>query len=220
VIKAVVLDMDGTMLDTERLSAEGWKKAGEMLGCGNVMEILEKAMGLTAAAEEKLFLNQYGFDFPFQEFRKISAEYSREYIKKNGVPVKEGLFELLEYLKQKNYKIAVATSSSRSTTLRHFESINITGYFDQIICGDMLEKSKPDPDIYLKACLTLQIPPEECMALEDSPNGILSAYRAGMKTVMIPDRVAPSPELEKMLTACVPTLKAVIQVLENKMNEN
>lgn len=219
-IKAVIMDMDGTMFDTERVAAEGWKKAGETLGCGNVMEILEKAMGLTGVAEEKLFLKIYGPDFPFHDFRKISGEYSRDYIKKNGVPVKEGLFELLGYLKQKNYKIAVATSTSHSTTLRYFESLNITAYFDQIICGDMLEKSKPDPDIYLKACQTLQIPPEKCMALEDSPNGILSAYRAGMKTVMIPDRVAPSPELEKMLTACVPTLKGVIQLLENEIRQN
>lgn len=214
-MKAVVLDMDGTMFDTERLSIDGWKKAGEALGCGNVMELIEQAMGITAAAEKELFLTKYGPDFPFEEFRKISVDYSRDYIKKNGVPVKEGLFELLDYLKREGYRIAVATSSSRSSTMSHFENTKITGYFDQIICGDMIEKSKPDPDIYLKAAQALQVPPQECMALEDSPNGILSAYRAGMKTVMIPDTVPANPELEKMLFACVPTLRGVIPVLKN-----
>ncbi|MBW7571766.1 HAD family hydrolase [Caproiciproducens faecalis] len=214
-IKAVVLDMDGTMFDTERLCAEGWKKAGEVLGCGNVMELIEQAMGVSAAAERELFLTKYGPDFPFDEFRKISADYSKDYIQKNGVPVKEGLTELLDYLKREGYKIAVATSSSRSSTMSHFERTKLTGYFDQIICGDMLEKSKPDPDIYLKAAQALQVSPQECMALEDSPNGIFSAYRAGMKTVMIPDTVPSNPELEKMLFACVPTLHGVIQLLKN-----
>nr|WP_319487592.1 HAD-IA family hydrolase [uncultured Caproiciproducens sp.] len=219
-IKAVILDMDGTMFDTERLSAEGWKKAGETLGCSDVMKILEQVIGLTAAAEQKLFLKTYGPDFPFEDFRKIGNDYFKDYIKQNGVPVKDGLFELLDYLTQKGYKIAVATSSSRETTMRHFKNTKITGYFDQIICGDMLEKSKPDPDIYLKASQALQISQEECMALEDSPNGILSAYRAGMKTVMVPDMVKPNPELEKMLVACVPNLHDIIHVLERLTGEN
>jgi beta-phosphoglucomutase-like phosphatase (HAD superfamily) len=100
--------------------------------------------------------------------------------------------------------------------MKHFESAKVTGYFDQIICGDMLEKSKPDPDIYLKAAAALQVAPQDCMAIEDSPNGLTSAYRAGMKTVMVPDLVALNAELEKMLFACVPSLRDVIPLLEQQ----
>lgn len=208
--------MDGLMFDTETLTLEAWEKASQVLGCSSVKAIVAKSMGLTPVHVKKLFLDTFGTDFPYDAFIQLGRDYSTSRIQKNGVPVKPGLYELLDYLKENGYKIAVATSTSHASAMKHFESAKVTGYFDQIICGDMLEKSKPDPDIYLKAAGALAIAPEDCMALEDSPNGLTSAYRAGMKTVMVPDLVAPNAELEKMLFACVPTLHDVIPLLKRQ----
>ncbi len=213
-IKAVVFDMDGLMFDTERLSAEACEQASQTLGCSSTKEIRGKTMGLTPVYSKKVFLDTFGADFPYDAFVQLEKSYMADYIQKHGLPVKPGLYELLDYLRQNGFKIAVATSTSRGSAMKNFESVKVTEYFDQIICGDMLEKSKPDPDIYLKAADALKIDPQYCMALEDSPNGLTSAYRAGMKTVMVPDLVTPNAELEKMLFACVPSLHEVIPLLE------
>lgn len=216
-IKAVIFDMDGVMFDTEALTVGAWEKASQALGCSSVKSIIGKCMGLTPVHIKKLFLDTFGSDFPYDDFIQFGKDYSADFIQKNGVPVKPGLYELLDYLKENGYKIAVATSTSQASAMKHFESAKVTGYFDQIICGDMLEKSKPDPDIYLKAAAALQVVPQYCMAIEDSPNGLTSAYRAGMKTVMVPDLVALNAELEKMLFACVPSLRDVIPLLKQQI---
>ena len=219
-IRAVVFDMDGLMFDTENLTVGAWEKASQQLGCSSVKSIIGKCMGLTPVHIKKLFFDTFGTDFPFDEFMQFGRNYSADFIQKNGVPVKPGLYELLDYLKENGYKIAVATSTSQASAMKHFEGAKVTKYFDQIICGDMLEKSKPDPDIYRKAAAALQIAPQDCMALEDSPNGLTSAYRAGMKTVMVPDLIAPNAVLEKMLFACVASLHDVISLLEKQKAGN
>ncbi|XOQ48695.1 MAG: Phosphorylated carbohydrates phosphatase [Eubacteriales bacterium] len=212
-IKAVIFDMDGTMFNTERVKMQAWEKAGKELHCADGHEIYAQLMGFTYEYVEKAFKETYGKDFPYEDFIKLGTKYFKEYLAENGVPVKEGLYTLLDYLKDNGYKIAVATSTQRETTLHHLKSTNTLSYFDSIVCGDMLEKSKPDPDIYLKAAASLRVSPAECMAVEDSLNGITSAYRAGMKTVMVPDMVKPNPELNKMLYACVKTLDEIIPIL-------
>ncbi|QEY33656.1 HAD family phosphatase [Caproiciproducens galactitolivorans] len=212
-IKAVIFDMDGTMFDTERVKMQAWAKAGQELHCADAHEIYGQIMGFTYEYVEKAFKDAYGKDFPYEDFIKLGTKYFKGYLAENGVPVKAGLYTLLDYLKANGYKIAVATSTQRKTTLHHLKSTNTLPYFDAIVCGDMLEKSKPDPDIYLKAAAALQVPPTECMAVEDSLNGITSAYRAGMKTVMVPDMVKPNSELNKMLYACVKTLDEIIAIL-------
>lgn len=215
-VKAVVFDMDGIIFDTENLTAGLWKKASEKLGCADVTPYKVEFMGMNSVYHKKYFLKKFGTGFPYDEFIRCADKLASEHIAKHGVPVKPGLFQLLEFLKQSGYLIAAATSTERTTVLRYFEKTGITDYFDSIICGDMVERSKPDPEIYLKAAGSLGVAPQECMALEDSPNGLTSAYRAGMKTVMVPDLVSPTPELNKMLFACVPSLSDVIPLLEQQ----
>jgi HAD superfamily hydrolase (TIGR01509 family) len=212
-IEAVVFDMDGIIFDTESLSAQAWKYAGLEIG-RDVAEMHPQAMGMNADRIKQLFQDTYGDEFPYDVFRQNIIDYTDNYIAKHGLPVKPGLYELLDYLKQNGYKIAAASSTRRDCVMEYFNRAKITEYFDEIICGDMLEKSKPDPDIYLKAAGALKIEPRNCMALEDSPNGLNSAYRAGMKTVMVPDLIRPTPELQKLLFACVPSLNEVIPLLE------
>ncbi len=215
-VKAVVFDMDGVLFDTEKLTAESWEKAGEALHCSSIMSVISEFLGLNSVYQKKRFHEIFGEDFPYEEFINYGRKYSENYIKEHGIPIKPGLFELLDYLKANGYHIAAASSTRHATVLRHFKEAGITEYFDTIIGGDMVEKSKPDPDIYLHAAASLGFAPQDCLALEDSPNGLTAAYRAGMKTVMVPDLIAPTPELEKMLYACVPSLSAVIPLLEKQ----
>lgn len=215
-IEAVVFDMDGILFDTERLTLRLWKKICESEGYPDVTVYGSEFMGMNHVAHRQYFEKRFGKEFPYDAFMALGRKAVLEEIAKNGVPVKPGLFELLGYLKEHRLRIAAATSTQRKTAVGFFESTKIIGYFDAMICGDMVEKSKPDPDIYRKAAAALNAKPEHCMALEDSPNGIRSAYNAGMKTVMVPDLVAPSPELDKLLFACVPALNDVIPLIETE----
>jgi HAD superfamily hydrolase (TIGR01509 family) len=219
-IEAVVFDMDGILFDTERLWGEAWKHASAKLGCADASVLKPKAMGMNWTQLKQFFYESFGSDFPYEEYMRLAIEDMAENIKENGLPVKPGLYELLDYLKQNGYKIAVATSTERVRAMEYFDKAGIKEYFDGILCGDMVEIGKPDPDIYLKTAALLQIEPQKCMALEDSPNGLISANRAGMKTVMVPDTVEPTAELTKLLFACVPSLKEVIPLLEQERSNN
>jgi haloacid dehalogenase superfamily, subfamily IA, variant 3 with third motif having DD or ED len=215
-IQAVVFDMDGVLFDTERLCLNLWKQVCAKMGLTDVTKYSAEYMGLNSVQSRKCFFDHFGADFPYDEFMAECRKTEFEEIERSGVPVKPGLYEILEYLKQNHYLVAAATSTRRATVLKHFENAKITGYFDQIICGDMVEHSKPDPEIYLKAASALGLAPQDCMAVEDSPNGITSASRAGMKTVMVPDLVQPTPELRELFDACVPSLNDLITLLEQE----
>ena len=218
-IKAVVFDMDGIMFDTERIGNEAWTQLGKEYGYDNISEILPKLMGLTAERMKKTVSQYMGDNFPYDEFMTRSSEYSHAYIREHGLPVKKGLYELLKYLKKNHYKTAVATSTRKESAMRHFEEAKVLEYFDVILCGDMIQNGKPEPDIYLKAAELLHMKPEECVALEDSPNGLLSAYRAGLRPVMVPDQVPSNPELEKLYYAKADSLLDVMGLLEQWRRE-
>ena len=114
--------------------------------------------------------------------------------------------ELLEFLKTKNVKRAIATATDEERARKYLKQIGLEPYFDKIICATMVEYGKPSPDIYEYACRQLKLLPEECMAVEDSPNGVLSAYRAGCKVVMVPDQTEPEEALKEILYGCVENL--------------
>ena len=122
--------------------------------------------------------------------------------------------ELLEYLKEKKIQRAIATATDTERAARYLKQIGLYEYFDRIICANMVKCGKPSPDIYIYACQQLGLDPSACMAVEDSPNGVTSAYRAGCQVVMVPDQTKPDAELQNMLTACVDSLdqmKALFQ---------
>lgn len=214
-IKGVVFDMDGLMFDTERLSGQGWAFAGQQLGIDNMEEISEKTLGLTVEATKEVFMSALGSDFDYLVARKMKVNYIDAYIEENGMPLKQGLIELLSFLKSNKYKVTVATSNDRERAEFYFQQAGISEYFKQFICGDMIKRGKPDPEIYLKACELLELSPDECIALEDSPNGILAAHRAGLKPVMVPDLVKAEREIENLLYAKLATLSEAIGLLEN-----
>jgi HAD superfamily hydrolase (TIGR01509 family) len=212
-IKGIIFDMDGLMFDTERLAAKAWAFAGKQMGLDITEAMAIKTLGLNAEDTNRVLSNELGEAFDLSAARKLRAGYMTSHIEKNGLPIKKGLIELLDYLNRNHYKITVATSSEREVAQYYFDKAGISKYFNQIVCGDMIERGKPEPDIYLRASEIIGISPDECLALEDSPMGILAAYRAGTNPVMIPDLLQPDEGTNRLLYAKLTTLLDVIELL-------
>ena len=194
-----VFDMDGLMYDTERIIMNAWDKTGKEMGYGPLGFHLFSTLGMSRSGRKEYFQKTLGMDFPYDEFQERYAEETYRQTE-TCIPVKPGLYELLDYLKQEHYVLAVATSSSRESALRKLKNSHLEqGYFDVIICGDMVKRAKPDPEIYQIACQKLQKPPSQLVALEDSENGLKSALSAGMGAIMIPDLIRDYPDIEPFL---------------------
>lgn len=198
-MNTVIFDMDGLMFDTERIFMKAWDYAGEKIGIGKAGYMVMKTLGMNITMSRNIWISEFGEKYNELELRKYTKEFLIAYYHTNKVPVKKGLFSLLNYLNQKHYKLAVASSSPRWEVEKHLKDAQIFEYFHVIVCGDMVDKSKPEPDIYLKACELLEEKPKNCYALEDSKNGLLSAYRAGCKPLMVPDLWQPDKEITKIL---------------------
>ncbi len=210
----VIFDMDGLMFDTEKVFIDAWDYAGEMAGIGKAGYMVYKTLGMNIVASYNIWKEEFGDNYKQEELKKYTKEFLTKYYDENTVPVKHGLYILLKYLKKINCKMAVATSSPKWEVEKHLEDAGIREYFTDIICGDMIEKSKPAPDIYLKACELLGVKPEDCYALEDSKNGLLSAYNAGCKPVMVPDLWQPDEEILSILVGKYDNLEQVKEAFE------
>ncbi|MCM1193032.1 MAG: HAD family phosphatase [Butyrivibrio sp.] len=197
-MKAVVFDMDGVLFDTERLCQDSWLVVAEEDGLPGMDEIFPQCIGRNANDSRKIVMDAYGEDFDYQGFRQRASDWFWEYIEKNGLPMKPGVREILAWLQKEGRLIGLASSTRRSTVLNHLEQAGIGGYFSAVVTGDMVEHSKPRPDIYLMACKELGVEPAQAYAIEDSPNGIRSAYAAGMAPLMVPDMIAPDEEMVRL----------------------
>lgn len=210
----VIFDMDGLMFDTERVFVKAWDYAGEKIGVGKAGYMVYKTLGMNIKASYNVWKTEFGDRYQEEELRKYTKEFLQKYYAENKVPVKKGLYVLLDYLKKAGVKMAVASSSPRWEVEKHLKDAGIYDYFVGIVCGDMIQNSKPDPEIYLKACELLERKPSDCLALEDSKNGLLSAHRAGCKPIMVPDLWQPDEETEKILYAKFEDLEMVKDFLE------
>ena len=211
----VIFDMDGLMLDTERVFIWAWDYAGEKIGIGKAGYMIYKTLGMNIKASNEVWKAEFGDRYNQEELRKYTREFLKKYYDENQVPVKTGLYTLLEYLKKTNAKLAVATSSPEWEVEKHLTNAGIINYFCTIVCGDMIEKSKPEPEIYLKACEMLNVKPEDCYALEDSKNGLLSAHRAGCKPIMVPDLWQPDEEILQIIEGKYDDLEQVKKAFES-----
>lgn len=197
-MKAVVFDMDGVLFDTERLCLESWSMVAKKQGIQGMEEVFSQCIGLNANDTKALIMKHYGEEFAYDEFKVQASEWFWKYIEDNGLPVKLGVKRLLPYLQQAGYQIGLASSTRYDSVINHLKQAEIIDYFSVIVTGDMVEHSKPLPDIYLLACKKLNVEPEEAYAIEDSPNGIRSASAAGMKPIMVPDMIAPDEEMKEL----------------------
>jgi len=213
-IKGILFDMDGLILDTEKLYTRFWQEAANALGYPMTRE---QAIGMRSLNREigAAKLQSY-FDKPvdYEAVRRKRIELMSAFIDKEGVEAKPGIQELLAYLKEKGIKTAIATSSPIERTLQYLSSVGLEDSFDELISGYMVEKGKPEPDVYLLAAKKLGLEPNECLALEDSQSGLLSGSRAGCYPVMIPDQDEPTAETEEILFARADSLKCIISLLK------
>ena len=212
-IKAVIFDMDGVLFDTERLGMIQQLKACREMGYPVTEALLMRTMGSSMAAARVILLNALGQDFPYEKMIGRWTELTFEDMAQNGIPQKPGVRELLGVLNERGIKAAVATSNNRSIVDRYMEQAGLTNSFDVVVCGDSIQKSKPDPDIYLLAAEKLGVAPVDCMGVEDSVNGVKAVRAAGMKSVMVPDMIPYTSELAAYVDYCVPTLHDVIPLL-------
>ena len=216
-IKAVIFDMDGLMFDTEKLWEETFAVIGNKLGYNLTKEFHQKTIGTNYEYIKTLFKRTYGEDFPFEHFYKEARKYMDGIIKTKGLKIKKGLLELIDYLRQNNYLIAIASSSKRDRIKWYLETANIDKtIFRTITSGEDIKNSKPAPDIYLKTCKKLNIKPAQAIVLEDSNNGIKAAKNAGCISVNIPDLDIIKEENKKMYDYKLESLLDVIELLEKR----
>lgn len=214
-IRGVVFDMDGLMFDTENLT---YKLQHELLrkkGVEYPFELYKTTVGKRSEDIEEFFCKLCGEGFVYADFRVESRTAYENYTDKFGVPIKDGLFELLVFLKEKGIKTAVATSTTRPSAQRTLRISGALPYFDELVCADDVTRGKPHPDPFLKAAEKLGLEPEECLALEDSLNGIKSAHAAKMTAVMVPDIVEPTDEIRPLCFRILPSLNEVSALIEN-----
>lgn len=207
--------MDGLMLDTERLSTDGWMKAAARMDYPITLDFIKKFRGTNIAYSRALFQKEFGDRVDYDLARSIRTESMNEYIDEHGVPVKTGLFQLLEYLKNHDMKIAVATSSHQAIAEDYLKKAGVFDYFNVHVYGDKISKGKPDPEIFLKAADMLSLPASECVVLEDSPNGIIAGDAAGCKVIAVPDITELDDRVMGMTAACCKDLSEVIAWIES-----
>lgn len=212
-IKAVIFDMDGTLIDTETYYRICWPRALAEYGYVMTDEQALSMRSLGRPFAQARLKALFGEDVDYEGVRSLRQKLMEEALKREGIRLKPGARELLSYLRERGFLTAVATASGLERTQDYLGRLGLLPFFDRIISAVMVEEGKPSPDIYLYACNMLGLPPAACLAVEDSPNGVLSAYRAGCKVLMVPDQTQPDAELEKLLFAKADTLLDVRDIL-------
>lgn len=201
-IKAVIFDLDGTLLDTEKYFRINWPKTFEHFGytMTDQQYLSIRSLGRPFIYET---LKAYSGDpdFNYEEVRSYRSKLMEESLQQNGIELKKGAVQLLSHLKKKGIICAIATASPVDRSERYLKQTGILSYFDRIISARNMKEGKPSPDVYQFAVNELGLEPHECLAVEDSPNGVLSASRAGLKVAFVPDLTPADSETEKLIYA-------------------
>lgn len=213
-IKAVLFDLDGTLTDTEKLYQTAWPKTLEHFGYEMTPEkpLILRSLGRPFAVEQ--FKEWYGEDFDYWAVRNYRKQMVEEMLAETGIPLKSGAKEILKWLREHNIFIALVTANDKERAERYLKKIGLFEYFNAVVCADMVKVGKPAPDIYAFACESLGIAPKETYAVEDSPNGCMSAYSAGCNVIMIPDLTEPDEELKSKLFARLDSLMDIKDLFE------
>lgn len=208
-IEAVIFDMDGLMFDTEALAKEAWLRVGAQLGYPITEKEIAQIRGSTPAASAEIFRAAFGPEFDYPKAKALRNAMVEHFIDQNGVPMKYGLVDLLDHLRQHGFRTAVASSSPRKTIEKYLAMAGLRDNFDKIVSSENVARSKPAPDVFLLAAEQLGVSAESCLVLEDSANGLRAASRAGMLCVCIPDIAPPDESALSLAAAVFPDLSYV-----------
>ena len=217
-IKTVIFDMDGVIFDTESVMKRFWQEEADRYDFGDITPLYMRCVGVTEDACAEMIARDYPQLPPFAEFKKRPFAAFHRYNEEHGMPLKPYVKELLSSLKAHGWKIGLASSTKLATVEIELDSAGLLDDFDVVIGGDLLKRSKPEPDIYLMACEKIGTLPAEAYAIEDSYNGIRSAHAAGMHPLMVPDLLPPTEEMQSLSEAILPDLAAVRSYLFPSVN--
>lgn len=212
-IKAVIFDMDGILLDSETICDKTWQIALDELKLNDENDTINKCRGTNKTDTIQILKKYFGNHFDSESFLSRTSELFHQIEFSSGIPLMPYAKEILEYLKEKKYRIALASSTRFQTVQRQLTNAGIIHYFETITTGDMVEHSKPNPEIYIKAINSLNLKAEDCIAVEDSPNGIMSAHNANLKVIMIPDKIQPTKEIKQITEKIYPSLENLKEIL-------
>lgn len=194
-IDGIIFDMDGVIFDSEIIGLESWIKLGNRYGLKDVEYNAKKCIGRSTKDTMKILDEAYGDKVSIEKLYGECKEVFQKIIAERGLPIKTGAKELLKWLSDNGVKVGLASSTSHDTVVKQLSDAGLIDYFQIIIGGDMIENSKPSPEIYLLACEKLGVNPKKTFAVEDSYNGILAAESAGMMPILVPDLIEPNEEM-------------------------
>ena len=212
-VRGVLFDVDGVILDTECLYSRFWMEACHYFGFPMTKEQSLQMRSLNKTAGQEKFHALFGPTADYAAIRLKRIELMDAFVEQKGVAAKPGIYELLDALEEKGIPCAITSSSPYERLERYLTPLNLFHRFQKVITGYDVPKGKPEPDIYLRGAAELGLGPERCLALEDSPAGILSASRAGCLPVLIPDQDTPGDDTLSRLYAKADTLTDVITLL-------
>lgn len=215
-LRGLVFDMDGLLLDSEKVVKRSWDYAGCLLGYENFGDHIYNTVGFNLKRRTEYFKMNVSEDFPMDEFSDLTRKRYHEIAKAEGIAVKPGAKELMAWAKEKGYRLGLATSSRKVHAKQSLEKAGLYHYFDGCVFGDMVKEGKPAPEIYLRACRAIGVEPAYAAALEDAPSGVLSARAAGMRVIVVPDLVEPPAEVLSLVWHRVDSLEEVIPILERQ----
>ena len=212
----VIFDMDGVLFDSENLILQNWKEIAGKHGYDveEMSNVFYQCIGTNSVVTAEIVRGHYGEDFPYEEFRAESSRLFKEKVEKYGMPVKPGVKELLDFLKAKGATIGLASSTRKAVVEEELQAAGIREYFQAVVGGDMVEHSKPEPDVFLKCAKELSVDPKTVYIIEDSYNGIRAAKKAGATAIMVPDLIMPDDEMKSLSDYIMTSLSDVRKWLE------
>jgi HAD superfamily hydrolase (TIGR01509 family) len=206
-LAGVIFDMDGLMLDTERVAKIAWQEAARRAGHEMSDSVFEAMIGRTKRDSVDLLRAAFGPGFDFEQAYRTCHALYQDHITREGLPLKPGVEELLADLSARQIPLGVATSTRNPVAAQRLEQAGLLKHFSVLVTGDQVARGKPAPDIYLEAVRQLKIDAATSFALEDSPAGVRSANGAGLRVIMVPDLVAPTPEIAALTHAIAKSLR-------------